>query len=61
VFDCTPGTEYEYRIDILIHWEWKGIVIPGGDPGKGTDGGFPEGGHGTLELSAQEICGHGSY
>ena len=58
-FDCTPGTEYEYKIDIVIRWAFQGIAIAGGD--EPATGGIGEEGGETLQLSAQEICGHGSY
>jgi len=60
VFDCTPDIEYQYLMFIVIRWTFDGIAIAGGD-GNGADGGIGEEGGGTLELKAQEFCGHGGY
>jgi RHS repeat-associated protein len=48
-FPCTPNVEYQYRIFIVMHWDYKtptpdGLIEPGG---------------GTLSLTAQQVCGKG--
>jgi RHS repeat-associated protein len=59
-FECTRDIEYQYLMFIIIRWTFNGVAIAG-DDGKGNDGGIGEEGGGTLELKAQEVCGHGGY
>ena len=49
------SSEYEYTYEAVIKWaSWLGII----NDGKNS---AASGGDGTLRLSAQEHCGHGSY
>jgi len=48
-FPCTPNVEYQYRIFVVIHWDFK----------TPTPDGLVEAGGGTLPLTAQQICGKG--
>jgi RHS repeat-associated protein len=59
-FGCTLDIEYQYLMFIIIRWTFNGVAIAG-DDGKGVDGAIGEEGGGTLELKAQEVCGHGGY
>lgn len=55
-FDCLIGQEYQYTYE--IQFEWASI---GGFFSDKEGGGPWEPGHGSLTLSAQEVCGHGRY
>jgi RHS repeat-associated protein len=57
VFNCTPGTEYQYTIDVVIRWHIGGTIAAG--DGESPPGGIGEEGGGTLSLQAQEVCGKG--
>jgi RHS repeat-associated protein len=48
-FPCTPNVEYQYRIFVIIHWDFK----------TPTPDDFVEAGGGTLSLTAQQVCGKG--
>jgi RHS repeat-associated protein len=48
-FPCTPNVEYQYRIFVVIHWDFK----------TPTPDGLVEAGGGTLPLTAQQVCGKG--
>jgi len=54
-FQCTIDIEYQYLMFVIIRWVYKGgNVCIGGEC-------ITEEGGGTLELKAQEECGHGPY
>jgi RHS repeat-associated protein len=48
-FPCTPNVEYQYRIFVVLHWDFK----------TPTPDGLVEAGGGTLPLTAQQVCGKG--
>lgn len=48
-FPCTPNVEYQYRIFVVLHWDFK----------TPTPDGLVEAGGGTLSLAAQQVCGKG--
>ncbi len=48
-FPCTPNVEYQYRIFVVMHWDFK----------TPTPDGLVEAGGGTLSLTAQQVCGKG--
>lgn len=60
VFRCNIDIEYQYLMFVIIRWTFNGMPLCSIEA-KGRDDCIGEEGGGTLELKAQEICGHGSY